>query len=245
GRVRRRPGLAGDPGQHRRRRPGGGRPGQVRRRLPRLPPQPLRVRPGVETLMGDTMRSPFLRAAAWALFLALPAAAASPPQLGRVRIGLPGGQDGGRSRNSTWAPVYVPLQAGPEGNGQDSYRIVIETADVEDAPYRYTVPVPALSPNERRTVLSYVHPGSDGSEFTVKLQTADGQAVQALPRTPRDASRGELVGPRDVLFLALGSRLPTLKRTLVLLDNQAQEANKDAEADIEDRGSRRFASLDS
>jgi hypothetical protein len=195
--------------------------------------------------MEDTMRSPFLRAAAWSLFLAMPVAAAPPPQIERerVRIGLPGGQDAGRSRNSTWAPVYVPLQAGPEGNSQDSYRIVIETADVDDAPYRYTVPVPALSPNERRTALSYVHPGSDGSEFTVKLQTADGQTVQALPRTGRD--RGELVGPRDVLFLAVGSRLPTLKRALARLDTQAQEANKDDEADVEDRGSLRFAFVES
>jgi hypothetical protein len=195
--------------------------------------------------MEDTMRSPFLHAAAWSLFLSLPVAAASPPQVERVRIGLPGGQDGGRSRNSTWAPVYVTLKAGPERSAQADYRIIIETADVEDTPYRYTVPVPALSPDEEHTVISYVHPGSDGSEFTVKLQTADGHTVQALPRTSRDANRGELVGPRDVLFLALGSRLATLKRTLVLLDNQAQEAaNKDAEVDLEDRGSRRFAFLD-
>src|SRR5437763_2884982 len=121
------------------------------------------------------MRAPRTGLLALALALLLPAGArpADPPTLGAVRIGLPAGQDVGRSRDGAWAPVYVRLRAGTEGHPRGGFQLVLETTDGDDVPYRYTVPVPALGANDERDVVGYLRPGSEASEVTVRLQSAD------------------------------------------------------------------------
>jgi hypothetical protein len=176
---------------------------------------------------------------------------ADAPVIEQVRIGLPSGQGAqelGRSRTGAWAPVYVKLKAGKEGNGLGAYRVAVETTDGEGAPYRYATEVPALVAGDERLVVGYVRPGGDSGDFVVKLQTADGRDVQALPKISRNPAQ-EVVNPRDLLFLTVGSRLPGLTRASVLLDQAAQaKGNKNADEednDLEERGARRVAVLDS
>src|SRR5205085_7968534 len=128
----------------------------------------------------------------------------------QVRIGLPSGQGAqelGRSRTGAWAPVYVKLKAGKEGNSLGAYRVAVETTDGEGAPYRYASEVPALAAGDERLVVSYVRPGGDSGDFVVKLQTADGRDVQALPKISRNPAQ-EVVNPRDLIFPPAGSPLP-------------------------------------
>jgi hypothetical protein len=143
------------------------------------------------------------------------ASAAEPPKIGRVRVGLPGGKDASRSRNGTWTPVYVTLEATAEGNPRDAWRLAVESTDGEEVPYRTYAAVHALSAGEKRVVLAYVRPGSDSSEFAVKLLAADGKAVQTVPRIRRDTGVApEVIHPQAILYLTLGDRLPGLRRAL-------------------------------
>jgi hypothetical protein len=199
------------------------------------------------------MTSPATRPALLTLLAlsALPLAArADAPAIESVRIGLPGGQGAqeyGRSRTGAWAPVYVKLKAGKEGNVLGAYRVAVETTDGEGAPYRYATEVPALAAGDERLLISYVRPGGDSGDFVVKLQTAEGRDVQTMPKISRDPAQ-EVVNPRDLLFLTVGSRLPGLTRASVLLDQAAQaKGNKNADEDdnaLEERGARRIAVLD-
>src|SRR5581483_3907872 len=110
-----------------------------------------------------------------------------------VRVGFPGGtsgQESGRSRNGAWTPVYVKLKAGKQAVPRNAYRLVVETTDSEDSPFRYISSVPdrALQPDEDFFAVTYSRPGSGGSEFRITLETADGQLVQSAG-TLRDAGR--------------------------------------------------------
>ncbi len=175
------------------------------------------------------------------LLLAGAAEAAAPPEIAQVKVGLPGGTATSRSRNGAWAPVYVTLQAGGEGNPQGAFRLVVESTDGEEMPYRYTVPVPALAAGEKRDVLACTRPGTDGSEFTVKVLASDGRTLQTAAKVRRDSSTldREIVEPNDVLYLTLGARLPGLRRAV-----QPQQAGKDVEADDPERGVRGFAVIE-
>jgi hypothetical protein len=173
------------------------------------------------------------------LLVAGVAQGASPPEITQVKVGLPGGTATARSRNGAWAPVYVTLKAGGEGNPQGAFRLAVESTDGEEMPYRYTVPVPALEAAKEHVVLAYARPGIDGSEFTVKLQAADGRTLQTAPKVRRDSSNAnrEILEPRDVLFLTLGARLPGLRRAV-------QPAAKENEADDAEHGIRGFAVIE-
>jgi hypothetical protein len=166
----------------------------------------------------------------------------SPPTIEQVRVGLPTGQGGEKasySRNGMWVPVYIMLKASKDGNPQGSYKLVLETTDGEDLPYRYTTQVPALPANDDHTVISYIRPGSDGSEITVTLQAHDGRTLQTFPRVLRGSR--EILGSRDQLFLTLGSRLPGLRRAMQPAQQNPAEPNDD---NLEDRGLRHTASID-
>jgi hypothetical protein len=167
----------------------------------------------------------------------------SPPTIEEVHVGLPSGageQTSGRTRDGVWAPIYVRLKAGPAGNSQGAFQIVASTTDGEDAPYRYTVAVPALTATEERIVVAYLRPGNAGSEFTAQLQDAGGGILQTKPRIQRDLSR-EVLNPPDVLFLAVGSRLPGLRRANLPLEQAKAQEPDDS---LEDHGSYRFANVD-
>jgi hypothetical protein len=128
-----------------------------------------------------------------------------------------------------WAPVYVTLQAGAEGNPRDAYRLVVESTDAEEAPFRTTTPVPALEAGLGRVVLAYTVPGTDSSEFAMHLETADGRPVAALPKRPRATSQEESVAPHDVLFLGAGPGLSGFKRAGEKLDRPAGKPQDDDE----------------
>lgn len=149
----------------------------------------------------------------FALFFALPASAAAPPRLDDkgIRIGLRDGSEVARSRNGVWTPVQVPVKAGSDDVPRDSYRISVETTDGEGVPYRYTTMVPAIPANSEQTVFAYVRPGNTGAEFTVILQKGDGADVQTIEHLTRDPGKKEILEPRDVLYLTLGSRLHGLR----------------------------------
>ncbi|HTU19126.1 MAG TPA: hypothetical protein VMG10_13785 [Gemmataceae bacterium] len=151
------------------------------------------------------------------LFLCLarekPIWAAAPPHIDDkgIRIGLRDGPEVARSRNGVWAPVQVPIKAGPDDISRDSYRLIVETTDGEAVPYRYTAAVPAIPANSEQAVFAYIRPGSPGAIFTVTLQKADGSDVQTVEHLTRDPSKREILEPREVLYLTLGSRLHGLK----------------------------------
>src|SRR5262249_6258226 len=108
-------------------------------------------------------------------------------------------------------------------------------------PYVYSVPVPAIPANGEQTVFAYARPGSDGCTFTIKLQKADGQDVQTLPRIQRDPSstQNEIISVRDVMYLTVGSRLPALKQALKHPEKPGAPGEVAEEED--ESGSQRFA----
>jgi hypothetical protein len=189
-----------------------------------------------------THRRFFLWAGMTAMLLGAPAARAeTPPRIDRVRIGLPAGKSGqesGRSRNGAWAPVAVTLKSGTEGNPQGVYRIRIETKDLEDLTYQFTVGVPALAGTSERTVLGYAVPAGEGAEFRVLLEKG-GRILQSL-KVSRDTSKDEVLAATDILFLAAGAGLSQLKRAAEKLDRpEGKEAEVDPEA-----GRRQFVFAD-
>ncbi len=164
--------------------------------------------------------------------LVLPAQAAAPPRIDLekgIRIGLRAGPNAARSRNGVWAPVTVPLRAGADDVPRDSFRLVVETTDGEGVPYRYTSSVPAIPANSTQAVFTYIHPGSPGASFTVTLQNADGSEVQTVDHLSRDPSKKEILEPREVLYLILGSPLHGLK-----VAPKAEVGGKAAQADNPD-----------
>jgi hypothetical protein len=154
----------------------------------------------------------------------------SPPKLAAVHVGLPDGsgeQSVGRTRNGAWAPVAVELEAN-EAVGVNRYRLSFRSTDSEDMAYSYNVAVPALARGERRTVFGYLRPGNLSSEFHVTLQTADGKDVPDVPTVTVPRSGGqEVLAPRDYLILALGPRLPGLKRALLPARNDKEQVAAD------------------
>jgi len=181
--------------------------------------------------------------AAVLLFASASLAADSPPKIIEpTRVGLPGAQgeqEYSRSRNGFWAPVYVNLKGRAEGNGRDRYKVVVESTDGENAGYHYDAPVPALRPEEEAVVVAYIRPGNGGSEFTVRLQSVDGQDLQGSIKVTREADK-ETLQPHDVLFLSIGARLPGLRRSLSQDPAQANAPDNQ----LVDKGSYRFAFMD-
>jgi hypothetical protein len=131
-----------------------------------------------------------------------------------IRVGLPSGSQGvGRMRQGTWAPVYIPLQAHKDGNGQNQFKLALDAVDLEDNPYRYTVPVPALGPGVNETVIGYLR--APGQEFTVTLQTVDGKTIQG-PIKHQRAPEADPLKPIYPLYLVVGgSKLPALKEAML------------------------------
>src|SRR5262245_37726050 len=94
------------------------------------------------------------------------------PKIEQVRIGLPSGEsvESGRVRAGAWAPVWVKINGGKDGSGPRAYKIVVETSDTDDTPYRYTTVLPALDPRQDHFAFAYVRPSSN--DITVSLQDA-------------------------------------------------------------------------
>jgi hypothetical protein len=146
------------------------------------------------------------------LLLAGAAAAESPPRVEGARVGLlgvPGKPTSGRSRNGSWTPVFLQLKGdGPKGNTYGAYTISVESTDDESEAYHYDVPAPALDAGESGVAVAYVRPGAINSTFAVKVKDAAGNVLLETQAT-RDTDKG-FSDRRDVLFLAVGSKLPDM-----------------------------------
>src|SRR5688572_12777598 len=101
-----------------------------------------------------------------------------------VRVGLPGLDGHRNARLGAWTPIYVDLKAAKEeafkddrkSIGAGDFELVVEASDGETNGL-FTVPAPALNPEERRTALTYYRPASIGAEFTLTLRTRSGSTV--------------------------------------------------------------------
>src|SRR5260370_3510959 len=172
--------------------------------------------------MGDavmpTMTPRLVAGLALSVAIALPhmaaAQAPSPPTIGKVRIGLPSGTpDGGRMRQGAWAPVYISLTAGPNGNGQQQFKVVLDALDAEDNPYRYSVPVPAMIAGTPEVVIGYLP--APNHEINVALQTVDGKTLQGPIKQLR-STEAEPCNPMMPMFVVLGgASMPKLKAALL------------------------------
>ncbi|HVS35002.1 MAG TPA: hypothetical protein VMS17_05430 [Gemmataceae bacterium] len=143
------------------------------------------------------------------LILHSAAAAAEPLHIENVQIGLPGGkgeQESTPYRSGLWAPVYVKIKAGPDGNGLNQFVVRVESSDGENALVRYETPLPALTANEDYIAVAYVRPAGNLDDFSVHLVTADGQPVLGGPAVPPPADKQPLE-PAQPLYLSIGSRL--------------------------------------
>jgi len=141
---------------------------------------------------------------------------ATTPLIESVHVGLPAGsgaQESGRVRPGTWAPVYLKLKAGKEGNPRNAFKVLLRGTDAEDTLYAYPVPVPALAANQDHLAIGYLRPGTTSNEIKIFLQTNDGKTLQTFAGSVRDSGK-ESVAPTALLVLAAGSRLPSLKEAL-------------------------------
>jgi hypothetical protein len=157
-----------------------------------------------------------------------------------IRIGLSDGPDTARSRNGVWTPITVPLQAGPDEVPRGSYRLVVETTDGEGVPYRYTVAVPAIPANSTQRVFAYVRPGRTDATFTIALQQMDGTEVQTVADLSRDPSKKEVLEPKEILYLTLGSPLHGLQQA-----SKSEAAESGEQADKQSEEVSRFVSIES
>ena len=153
----------------------------------------------------------YLVLALGAALVVLPACQSGKPtdlpsvKIEKVRVGLPAGPDSTRSRPGAWCPVYVTLKAGNTPVAPNTLRLVVKTTDADDTPFRYTVAVPELKPEEEHPLVTYTRPGSTASEIEVQVVTTDGRVVQAQPRVPRNVNR-DVLEPKEPLLVSVGSR---------------------------------------
>ena len=125
----------------------------------------------------------------------------------KVQLGLPGGkgeQDAPSYRRGAWAPVYVKIKAGPDGNARDQYKVRVQGADGESALFYYEAPLPALAANDDYIAVAYTRPG--GGNFGVSLVAADGTVTPADPKILPPPGQ-ETLDPAQPLYLSVGSRL--------------------------------------
>jgi hypothetical protein len=148
---------------------------------------------------------------------ALPAAAQGlndKVKFNNVKVGFPSGpisQDelgvGGstpRFKAGSWTPVYIDLLCATQELNRAE--VTVETSDSDDVANNYTVPVPALKLGESANLIAYTRPGSANADFTISVRDKDGKLCcppyrQSFPG----------IESAQVLYLALGSRLPGLR----------------------------------
>jgi hypothetical protein len=202
-----------------------------------VPGHPVRLRSGDETVRRAILGATFL-----ALF-AGSAHAQSIPTVEQVRLGLPSGQGGdqtGRSRRAAWAPVYVKLKGGNQGNAKGQLQIAIVAHDTEQTLSRYFVPIPALNSETIETVVGYIRPEGI-AQFEVQVMDVSGNVKSTLLSPIADLNR-EILGSGAIFYVSMGSRLGLARALRPEADKKNQPALEDP--DGEDRGQRRYAYLD-
>src|SRR5262245_42791858 len=143
------------------------------------------------------------------------AAAAQPPvKAESVRVGFPAysADDSNRFKVGLWTPVYVRLEAGPQG--LPAGQLTIETADSEDVGTLLSVPVPQLQKGEKHTVQGYAKPGNLSGNFKIRVSAGD-DTVSYGPFSARPLD----IGGR--LYLTLGAKIPDMQDGLRALAPRA------------------------
>jgi hypothetical protein len=105
-----------------------------------------------------------------------------------------------------WTPVYVDISVGDEPLPAST--LVVETTDSDDIQNTFSTTTPILQPHEQYTALTYTKPGSLGSEIIVTLRGDRGRELDQHKKV-YDATALE-----DLLFVAVGTRLPGLRNSL-------------------------------
>src|SRR5438552_12904842 len=121
------------------------------------------------------MRSSVLTCLATGFFLLQPTAVKPQPRLQlhieTVQVGFGSSAPIAEFKSGFWTPVYINVQAGPQGTPRGD--LIVESVDSDDVPNRYTVPLPQLESNEQETILAFTKPGSTSSEITVRARVDD------------------------------------------------------------------------
>lgn len=127
-------------------------------------------------------------------------------KINTIRVGFGSGgdknalvTDRGLFKAGCWTPVYVFLTAGEQGIKQGE--LTVETADSDDIPTNYTVPLPALAGGEDYLAMAYTRPGAINPEIVFRIRDKDSNRDLEEKETFSAAHAG------DVLFLSVGARL--------------------------------------
>jgi hypothetical protein len=148
------------------------------------------------------------------LFLLTNGGHAGAPKIEKVRVGLPSGSgDSGRMRQGTWSPVYIELAPAKDGNtASEGLKLVLDTVDLEENPYHYTVGVPTLGAEDNNTVVvGYLRAPSQ--DVTVTLQTAEGRTLQTF-KWQRSPDNDPLPAVRPLYVVVGRTTLPKLREVL-------------------------------
>jgi hypothetical protein len=158
-------------------------------------------------------------AAALLSVFATPGLAQKPPRLKieDVQVGFGSSPPVAEFKSGFWTPVYVYLKAGPDGTDAGG-RLTVETADSDEVRGRYTVAFPKLDPEEIFMVQTYTKPGRTECNITAEI---NGKIMATDQRDVHSVEMG------DLLFVVLGSPLPSLKPAL----NPKQKGNSEDEDD--------------
>jgi hypothetical protein len=133
-------------------------------------------------------------------------------------------------KSGFWTPVYVDVTAGPRGAPKAD--IMVETDDSDDVRSRYTAALPPLEPNEQFTLLTYTKPSSTNAEMTVSA-VIDDRTVALKTEQPFGGDLGRQ------LFLAIGNRLPSLRRAFAQMQGPTKSTTDDEGSGLDDRDSQR------
>lgn len=155
----------------------------------------------------------------------------------QVRVGFLSSAIQGEYKSGAWAPVYIDIQAPPEGVREGE--VSVESSDTDDVRNSYTLPLKALEPNERFSLVSYTRPGSASGEIAVTVKIKD----QPTPYTHKENYLAVPMG--GALYVVVGSRPVGFLRQLVKeTGKQPQADDEDGGASSRDTGNRRLAYID-
>ncbi|MFL5245432.1 MAG: hypothetical protein ACJ8FY_25325 [Gemmataceae bacterium] len=172
-----------------------------------------------------------------------PIQAAPPAKLSidQIRVGFQSVTDStgtkagaGIFKTAAWTSVRVDVTNGPDVLGRNDYLLVTESTDGDDMPFQYTERrlLPTLQPGEQITLMTYVKPGTAGSEITVSVRSADGRTTFATSKARRDDF--DAMPTNMYLCLDVGSKLPALNNALNRKPGSARGENDEGEALPED-----------
>jgi hypothetical protein len=161
-----------------------------------------------------------------------------------VRVGLPEGRssDVGKFKTGAWSPVYVDLTIGPQDIPAGEADLVVETTDNDGLLNQFKQALPLLSKKQGARLTTYVRPGNFSSEIFVSVQINK----REIAKTRIAPDSRSVVDNGGVLWLTLGSKLPGLRRALMVRQKQPELPGEPNALDDElvDSPFRQFAAID-